>query len=235
MTKLITVYYNSTFYQLYFQQCCYPLLHLLVNFANICNQIFTPSPTIEPLLLLTQAVMKQSQVVEQLKSYKANRQSDFEKFYSEFQPIYVEIMTIYNKIFGFLIDIFRNDPQNQTSIYKIFNFDKKTINQIKLIFTTVRSAFRNDPINTFTFNLQTNTVMEKSFYDLQNLYNTGKQFYDTFISCVERFIYDTQNIDLITESDVSQSLFLLRKSSTFFDILVEYNNMIFSESFQILN
>lgn len=230
MTKLITVYYNSTFSQSYFHQCCYPLFHLLVNFANTCNQIFTPSDITNPLLSLTQEIAKKSSAVEQLKNYRPTNQSEFEQFYSAFQSFYIDFINNNQRIFQFLINVFTNDPNNQTSIYKIFNFSLKTINQIKLVFTTAASAIRNDSINAYTFNTQINTVMEQTFRDLQNLYDTGKQFYDTFASCLERFIYDTQNINLILESDVSQSLFLLRQSLTYFDVLMKYNNLIYSES-----
>lgn len=230
MTRLITVYYTSNFYIAYFQQCCYPLFHTLTSFAKICQMVLQPSPVWDPLLKLVLSVKPQFEYIKSLQNYSTKNEQDFQQFYNDSQPIFQNLLTTFQKIFEFYIQIFTEDPNDTNNIFKILNFDTQAIYQLKLALTTTRSALRNNPINDYKFSSQEGTVMYTSYQTLQQFYNNIKGFYDALVSSIERFIYDTQNTDYITQTVVRQSLPLFIHSSSYFGKLSKNMNEIFTQS-----
>jgi len=230
MTRLITVYYTSNFYIAYFQQCCYPLFDTLTSFADVCQKVLKPSPVWDPLLKLVLTVKPQFEYIKSLQKYTARSEQEFVNFYNLSQPIFQDLLITFQKIFEFFIQIYSEDTTQSSSVFKAYNFDPKSIYELKLALTTTRSALRNSPINDYKFSLQEGTVMYESFQSLQEFYNNIKSFYDTFASSVERFIYDTQNTDYITETSVKQSLTLFIQSSSYFEKLSKNINEIFKQS-----
>jgi hypothetical protein len=192
--------------------------------------VLQPSPVWDPLLKLVLSVKPQFEYIKSLQNFTAKNEQDFEEFYNDSQVVLQDFLTTFQKIFEFLIQIFTEDSNDTINIFKILNFETKAIYQLKLAFTTTASALRNDPINSYNFSLQDGTVMYKSFQSLQQFYNTIKGFYDTFSSSIERFIYDTQNTDYITQIVVKQSLALFVQSSSYFGKLSKNINEIFTQS-----
>ena len=230
MTRLITVYYTSNFYIAYFQQCCFPLFHTLTSFADVCQKVLKPSPVWDPLLKLVLTVKPQFEYIKSLQNYTARSEQEFVNFYNLSQPIFQDLLIAFQKIFEFFIQIFSEDTTQSTSVFQAYNFDPKSIYELKLALTTTRSALRNRPINDYKFSLQEGTVMYESFQSLQEFYNNIKSFYDTFSSSIERFIYDTHNTDYITETSVKQSLTLFIQSSSYFLKFSKNINEIFKQS-----
>jgi formyltetrahydrofolate synthetase len=192
--------------------------------------VLQPSPVWDPLLKLVLNVKPQFEYIKSLQNYTAKNEQDFQQFYNDSQPIFQNLLTTFQKIFEFYIQIFTEDPNDTNNIFKILNFDTKAIYQLKLAFTTLASALRNDPINDYKFSSKEGTVMYTSYQTLQKFYNNIKGFYDDLVSSIERFIYDTQNTDYITQTVVKQSLHLYIQSSSYFDKLSKNINEIFTQS-----
>jgi hypothetical protein len=192
--------------------------------------VLQPTPVWDPLLKLVQTVKPQFEYIKSLQNYTAKNEKDFEQFYNDSQAVLQDLLITFQKIFEFFIQIFTQDSNDTTNIFKVLNFDSQAIYQLKLAFTTTASALRNDPINSYKFSSQEGTVMYESYQSLQQFYNTTKRFYDTFSSSIERFIYDTQNTDYATESVVKQSLALFKQSSSYFSKLSKNINEIFTQS-----
>jgi hypothetical protein len=192
--------------------------------------VLQPSPVWDPLLKLVQSVKPQLEYVKSLQNYTAKSELDFEKFYNDSKIVLQDLLITFQKIFEFFIQIFTEDPNDTTNIFKILNFDSQDIYLLKLAFTTTASALRNYPINSFNFSLQEGTVMYESYQSLQQFYNNIKSFYDIFTSSIERFIYDTQKTDYFTQRVLKQPLLLLVQSASFFIKLSKNINEIFTQS-----